>query len=337
MKKILVTGGAGYIGSHTYIELVESGYQPIIIDDFRNSEKFVIDRLQDVTGSSVIIYDLDCNNEKNLEKVFSEHDIDGVIHFAAYKAVGESVENPLKYYDNNIGSLVKLLKVMTKFNVHVLVFSSSCTVYGEPDNLVVSEDFPLSEPTSPYGHTKLICERIIENSIQSKSCNIRGLILRYFNPIGAHKSGLIGELPLGYPNNLVPYITQAAAGKRGQIQVFGNDYDTEDGTCIRDFIHVSDLASAHVEALNKLISDPNLKLDVLNIGTGTGTSVLELINKFEKINNIKLDWEFSDRRPGDVEKIYADCSKVKKSLNWSCKYSVDDALEHAWNWEKSLK
>lgn len=337
MKKILVTGGAGYIGSHTIVELSEAGYDPIIIDDFRNSDKIVLEKLEQLIEKTIIYYDLDCNKESNLKKVFSEHNIEGVIHFAAYKAVGESVEKPLIYYDNNVGSLVKLMSVMNEFSVEALVFSSSCTVYGEPIDSIVSEESPLQEPESPYGRTKLICEKIIQETVNSGSSSVRSMILRYFNPIGAHESALIGELPIGYPNNLVPYITQSASGKRGKLSVFGNDYKTPDGTCIRDFIHVCDLASAHVEALNKLFCSNDVKIDIYNIGTGSGTSVLELIQKFESVNNIKLDWEFSERRAGDIEKIYANSSKVKNSLNWTCKYSVDDALKHAWNWEKSLK
>lgn len=336
MKNILVTGGAGFIGSHTVVEIVKAGYNPIIIDDFRNSERFVLDRLKTITGMDLKVYDLDCGVEENLEKVFSENTIDGIIHFAAYKAVGESVEKPLEYYKNNVGSLVALLKVCERKNINNLVFSSSCTVYGEPDSGIVSEDLEISKPMSPYGHTKIICEEILQNTFKSPNSNLSAVILRYFNPIGAHESGLIGELPIGNPNNLVPFITQSAIGKRGPLKVFGSDYSTNDGTCIRDYIHVSDLAVAHVKSLEMLFAGDR-QLEILNVGTGDGVSVLEIIQKFEKTNNIKLNWEFADRRPGDVEKVYADASKVKKSLNWSCQYSVEDALLHAWNWEKNLQ
>ena len=336
MRQILVTGGAGYIGSHTIVELVKSGFEPIIIDDFRNSERFVLDRLNKLTQSNIKCYDLDCNNSQNLDQVFSENRIDGVIHFAAYKAVGESVEKPILYYENNVGSLLKLIQAMEKHQVNNLVFSSSCTVYGEPDSGVVSESSPISQPMSPYGHTKLICEDILKNIIALGESSLKVILLRYFNPIGAHESALIGELPLGKPNNLVPFITQSAVGKRGQLQVFGKDYDTPDGTCIRDFIHVSDLANAHVKSLDQLLEKRDLRFEVYNVGTGNGVSVLELIQKFEEVNNIKLNWEFTERRLGDVEKIYADDSKIKNSLNWSCKFSIEDALKHAWNWEKSL-
>lgn len=337
MAKILVTGGAGYIGSHTIVELIQAGFEPVIMDDFRNSQKFILDRLKLLTGQSILCYDLDCNNEINLNKVFTENKIQGVIHFAADKAVGESVEEPLKYYENNVGSLVQLLKAMEKHQVDNLVFSSSCTVYGEPESGIVSESSPLSPPTSPYGHTKLLCEEILQGIEKLSKLSFKVIDLRYFNPIGAHESGLIGELPLGHPNNLVPFITQSAAGKRGQLKVFGDDYNTPDGTCIRDFIHVSDLASAHVKALDYLLSASSITFEVFNVGTGQGISVLELIEKFQKVNNIQLDWEFTDRREGDVEKIYADNSKIKKSLNWSNRYSIEEALKHAWNWEKSLK
>jgi UDP-glucose 4-epimerase len=335
MKKILVTGGAGYIGSHTVVELLNAGYQPIIIDDFRNSEPFILERIEKITNKEVICYDLDCNNKENLIKVFSEHSIEGVIHFAAYKAVGESVEKPLEYYENNVGSLVSILKIMNQFQCKNLVFSSSCTVYGEPESGIVNEDSPVVKAKSPYGQTKVICEDIIKDTIASSS-NLSSVILRYFNPIGAHESGLIGELPIGHPNNLVPFITQSAIGKRGPLTIFGNDYNTIDGTCVRDYIHVVDLAIAHIKALD-LLFESSKELEILNVGTGNGNSVLELVEKFEKINEIKVNWEYGNRRDGDVEKVFADATKVKKSLNWSCKYSTEDALKHAWNWEKQLQ
>lgn len=336
MKKILVTGGAGYIGSHTVVELSKAGYEPIIMDDFRNSERFIIDRIEEIIEKKVIYYDLDCNSKENLNRIFSEHSVFGIIHFAADKAVGESVEHPLKYYENNVGSLVKLLQTSQKQGVRNLVFSSSCTVYGEPESGNVSEEMPISKPLSPYGHTKIICEEIIQNTYKAPSSSLSCVVLRYFNPIGAHESGLIGELPIGTPNNLIPFITQSAIGKRGPLQVFGNDYNTEDGSCVRDYIHVSDLAIAHVKAFD-LLEKESRCLEILNVGTGKGVSVLQIIEKFEKVNGLKLSWNIAERRPGDVEKVYADASKVKKSLNWSCKFSLEDALKHAWNWEKKLE
>jgi len=336
MKKILVNGGAGYIGSHTVVELVKAGFQPIILDDFRNSQKFIINRIEEITGEKIRVYSLDCSAKENLLKIFEENKIEGIIHFAAYKAVGESVDEPLKYYENNVGSLVTLLQIAQEKNISKLVFSSSCTVYGEPKSGIVSEEMPIAQPTSPYGHTKIICEDIIQNTFKSPKSSLSSVILRYFNPVGAHESGLIGELPIGVPNNLVPFITQSAIGERGPLSVYGKDYDTPDGTCIRDYIHVCDLAKAHVKALY-LLFDSEKICETINVGTGNGVSVLEIIQKFEEANGLKLDWNFAERRAGDVEKVYADATKVKKSLNWSCEYTIEDALKHSWNWQLQLQ
>lgn len=334
MRKILVTGGAGYIGSHTIVELISAGYEPVIIDNYSNSDKIVLEQLKKITDQKIIAYETDCSDNVALRKIFSEQKISGVIHFAAYKAVGESVEKPLMYYDNNIISLIRLLEVMTEFNVKNFVFSSSCTVYGQPDNLPVSENAPVQQANSPYGYTKQVSEQIIIDVINSGS-EINAVLLRYFNPIGAHPSALIGELPLGVPNNLVPFITQTAAGLRNNLTVFGDDYNTPDGTCIRDYIHVSDLANAHVKAFEWI--DINEKcLGIFNIGTGRGNSVMEVIHSFEKVSGKKLDFRIGDRRSGDVEQIWANADKSNKELDWKPKYTLDDAMLHAWNWQLSL-
>ncbi|MFD1551581.1 UDP-glucose 4-epimerase GalE [Putridiphycobacter roseus] len=336
MEEILVTGGTGYIGSHTVVELIESGYKPIIVDDFRNSKPFILDRLAEITGEEITQYKLDCADEEALSEVFEKHpNIAGVIHFAADKAVGESAINPLKYYDNNIGGLVTVLKVLLKFKVQHFVFSSSCTVYGEPESPVVIESTPIQNAASPYGDTKIICERIIQNTVQANP-NFNATLLRYFNPIGAHPSALIGELPQGIPNNLVPYITQTANGIRESLTVYGDDYPTEDGTCIRDYIHVVDLAKAHVNAIKWLSNEPAGVVEAFNIGTGKGSSVLEIIRTFEAVNQLKIKYAIGPKRAGDVIQIYANPTKAKTVLNWTAKYTIADALKHSWNWEKSL-
>ncbi len=335
MKTILVTGGAGFIGSHTVVELINSGYQPIIVDNFDNSSPFVLDNIKKITGISVPFYELDCN-EPQFEEVFKTHKIDGIIHFAANKAVGESVENPLKYYKNNIGSLVLLLELMNKHSVTNLVFSSSCTVYGEPKELPVTESTPRQKANSPYGNTKSISEDILTDATTAHK-NLRAIALRYFNPIGAHPSSLLGELPIGKPNNLVPFITQTAIGKRDELTVFGNNYPTNDGTCIRDYIHVIDLAKAHIKAFEYLSNNTNINFDIFNIGTGNGNSVLEVIHAFEKVSNQKLKYKFGPIREGDVVAVYANVDKSKNVLNWSAEINIEDALLHAWNWEKWLK
>jgi UDP-glucose 4-epimerase len=335
-KRILVTGGAGYIGSHTVVSLIQEGYEPVLIDDFRNAHPDVIERLKEITNHNIICHNVDCCNREDLDAIFKTSDFDGVIHFAAYKAVGESVEQPLKYYRNNLVSLINVLELCETHQVQNIVFSSSCTVYGEPEgSQIVNEDTPLQEAASPYGHTKTMSEQILKDFHRaSPSSNI--FALRYFNPIGAHDSAKIGELPMGRPNNLVPFITQTAAGILEELTVYGNDYHTPDGTCVRDFIHVQDLADAHVEAI-KTAEGQSGFFEAINIGTGKGTSVKELITLFELICEEKLNYRYGDRRPGDVVSIYADVSKAKKSLNWSAKRSLEEALLSAWNWQKNLK
>jgi UDP-glucose 4-epimerase len=334
MQKILVTGGAGYIGSHTIVELVEAGYEPVIIDNYSNSDKKVLNHLNQITGKQILAYEANCSDVKMLRKIFIEHHISGVIHFAAFKAVGESVEKPLKYYDNNIISLIRLLEVMIEFKVKNFVFSSSCTVYGQPENLPVSENAPIQQANSPYGYTKQVSEQIILDLINSGS-DINAVLLRYFNPIGAHPSALIGELPLGVPNNLVPFITQTAAGLRNELTVFGDDYQTPDGTCIRDYIHVSDLANAHVKAF-EWIENNGETLGIFNIGTGHGNSVLEVIQSFEKVSKKNLNYKIGDRRSGDVEQIWASADKSNHALKWKPKYTLDDAMLHAWKWQLAM-
>jgi UDP-glucose 4-epimerase len=336
-KKILVTGGAGYIGSHTIVELVNAGFEPVIVDDFRNAQRNVMSGLKEILGFEPILEEVDICNRDLLEKVFENHKPKGVIHFAAYKAVGESVENPLMYYYNNLNGLVNCLELSEKYYVESFVFSSSCTVYGDPDgeSAVVTEKSPVKTANSPYGATKQMGERILTDfAVANKKMKI--LILRYFNPVGAHISALIGEFPIGRPNNLLPVITQTGIGKLGTFNVNGNDYDTYDGTCIRDYIHVCDLAEAHVKGIEWLSFQIDGKIETLNIGTGKGTSVLEIINTFERVSGEKLDWSFGPRRAGDVVEIYADVSKAEKTLNWSTSRTVEDAVRDAWNWEKQL-
>lgn len=335
MRNILVTGGAGYIGSHTCVELINAGFVPIIVDNFSNSEKFVVDRIEEITGKKPILLEGDCGDSDWLIASTKEYKIDGCIHFAAFKAVGESAKEPLKYFENNIGSTISILKWMESSGCENLIFSSSCTVYGQPDVLPVTEKSPKKPAESPYGRTKQICEDIIDDYIKSGK-DIKALALRYFNPIGAHPTALIGELPLSVPNNLVPFITQTAAGMREKLTVFGNDYNTEDGTCIRDYIHVVDLAKAHVSAIQHLIDQQNPFIDYINVGTGNGKSVLEVIKAFEKVNELKLNYSIGPRRDGDVEKVYADASYIQKSLNWKAELSLEDALKDAWKWQNSL-
>jgi UDP-glucose 4-epimerase len=334
--KILVTGGAGFIGSHTVVELQKSGFEPIIVDNFSNSEEKVLEGLEKIIGTPVVCYNADCNDEVALRALFEKEKIGGVIHFAANKAVGESVENPLLYYGNNIGTTVLLLKLMKEYGVHNFVFSSSCTVYGQPDHLPVTEATPRQEAASPYGNTKKICEDIIRDFIFSKPA-MKAIALRYFNPVGAHETAEIGELPRGVPSNLVPYITQTAAGLRQKLTVFGSDYNTPDGTCIRDFIHVVDLAKAHVKALELLagVQEENF-YDVFNIGTGEGVTVLQLIKTFEEVNNVKLNYSIGPRRPGDVEQIYAQVDKSREVMKWQTEKSLEDSLRDAWRWEQKL-
>lgn len=337
MKKIIVTGGAGYIGSHTVVELIGAGYEPIIIDNFSNSEERALQGIASIVGREVPCYRIDCTDAAALRDVFEqESGIAGVIHFAAYKAVGESVAEPLKYYHNNIGSLIALLQVMEEFKVNKLVFSSSCTVYGIPEQLPVTEQTPVQKANSPYGNTKKICEEILTDLAASGS-SIHSIALRYFNPIGAHPSAKIGELPLGIPNNLVPFITQTAAGIREQLTIFGDDYDTPDGTCVRDYIHVVDLAKAHVVAVDRLLSDQAQSIEFFNVGTGSGNTVLEAVQAFERSTGVKLNYKIGPRRPGDVPKIYADVTKATEVLGFRTTSTLEEAMKSAWNWQLHLK
>ena len=337
-KKILVTGGTGYIGSHTTVELIEEGFEPIIVDNLYNSEAVVVDRIQKITGVKphLEVFDL-CDREK-LDRFIQKHnDISAVIHVAAYKAVGESVNKPLEYYRNNLLSLINLLEVMKRYGIPDLVFSSSCTVYGQPEKLPVTEDAPLQPATSPYGNTKQICESIIRDTTVSDK-NIKAISLRYFNPIGAHPSALIGELPRGVPENLVPFLTQTGYGIREELKVFGNDYNTPDGSCIRDYLHVVDLAKAHVFAIKRLIEGKNkTNYEVFNLGTGKGVSVLEAIKSFERVSGIKLKYKIVGRRAGDIEKIWANPSYANKELGWKTLSSLDEAMKTAWDWEKMFR
>lgn len=337
-KKILVTGGTGYIGSHTAVELINEGYEVVIVDNLYNSEAEVIDRIAQITGTKphLEVFDL-CDKEK-VDGFFKKHDdISAIIHFAAYKAVGESVNKPLEYYRNNLLSLINLLEAMKAFNIPHFVFSSSCTVYGQPEKLPVTEDAPLQPATSPYGNTKQIGEQIIRDTVFSDN-RLKAISLRYFNPIGAHPSALIGELPRGVPENLVPFITQTAIGLRKELKVFGNDYNTPDGSCIRDYLHVVDLARAHVVAVKRLVEGRNKKnYEIFNLGTGKGVSVLEAIKSFEDVTGIKLNYTITARRPGDIEKIWADPSFANKELGWKTLSSLDDAMRTAWQWEKRIR
>jgi UDP-glucose 4-epimerase len=334
-RKILVTGGAGYIGGHTVVELAEKGYQPVIVDNLSRSDKTILNGIEKIIGYAPKFYKGDCTDRKFLTSVFeAEKDIACAMHFAAYKSVGESVESPAMYYDNNINSLLALLEVMKQFNVSDIIFSSSCTVYGEPDHIPVTETAPIKRAESPYGATKQMCERILEDCSR---VGHRVISLRYFNPIGAHSSIRIGELPIGVPNNLVPYVTQTAIGKRKKLTVFGNDYNTPDGSCIRDFIHVTDVASAHIKAMEYLErSGDDHRYSVFNLGTGMGVSVLELVKKFEEATGVSLNYEIGPRRSGDVERTYADASKANKDLKWKTQYSLSEGLLHAWRWEQKL-
>jgi UDP-glucose 4-epimerase len=337
-QKILVTGGTGYIGSHTTVELIEQGYDVVIIDNLYNSEAEVVDRIQKITGVRPVleVFDL-CDREKIGDFFYKNRDVAAVIHFAAYKAVGESVNKPLDYYRNNILSLVNLLDSMKKHEIPYFVFSSSCTVYGQPAKLPVTEDFPFQTATSPYGNTKQIGEAIIRDTTVSDD-KIKAISLRYFNPIGAHPSALIGELPRGVPENLVPYITQTAYGIRDELKVFGNDYDTPDGSCVRDYLHVVDLAKAHVIAVKRLIEKRYRKdYEVFNLGTGTGVSVLDAIKSFERVSGIKLKYRIVGRRAGDIEKIWADPSFANRELGWRTLSSLDEAMRTAWDWEKEIR
>lgn len=333
MKKILVTGGMGYIGSHTTVELIQSGFEVVIVDNLSNSSTDVLDGIEKIVKVRPDFVQADCNDKVAMDKVFTDYKIDAVIHFAASKAVGESVEKPLLYYDNNVNSLLVLLRTMLKHNVAPIVFSSSCTVYGQPDKLPVTEATPRKEAESPYGNTKSICEDILRD-VSKAHKELKTIALRYFNPIGAHPTAMIGELPLGVPANLVPYITQTAIGIREQLSVFGDDYDTPDGSCIRDFIHVVDLAKSHVIAVQRMLEDKNKSnYEIFNVGTGEGASVLELIRTFEEATGEKLNYKIVGRREGDIEKIYADATFANEELGWKAESTLADTLKSAWRWE----
>jgi UDP-glucose 4-epimerase len=337
LKHILVTGGAGYIGSHTVVELIKHDFVPVIIDDFSNSTEQVIDGLRQITRTDIIVRKIDVCDFAKTKSIFKEFSFDGIIHFAAFKAVGESIKEPLNYYKNNLVGLVNILNLAKEYEVKNIVFSSSCTVYGSPErSIIVSEETELQQASSPYGNTKRIGEQIISDLIKS-GLDIKVLSLRYFNPVGAHSSALIGELPRGKPNNLMPLITQSGSGKIGKIIVHGNDYNTLDGTCIRDYVHVVDVANAHVKGLSWLMNQDNSLEEYINIGTGKGTSVLEIIHIFERISNTKLNWSFGPRREGDIVEIYADTSKAMEVLAWKSHKTVEDAVSDAWNWELKMK
>lgn len=337
MKKILVTGGLGYIGSHTVVELQNSGFQTVIIDNLSNSSLDVLEGISNITKSPPAFERLDLRIKSDVSDFFKRNqDIEGIIHFAASKAVGESVENPLLYYENNLNTLVYLLQECNGYGIKNFIFSSSCTVYGEPDSLPITENAPVKEATSPYGNTKQISEEILKDTCSVSS--LKSIALRYFNPIGAHETAEIGELPAGVPQNLVPFITQTAAGVRKELSVFGDDYPTKDGSCIRDYIHVVDLAKAHVIALKRLLSGENEhQFEVFNLGTGRGSSVLEVVDSFEKTTGQKLNYKIVGRRPGDVIAVYADTKKANEVLGWKAEKTMEDALESAWKWEKKIR
>ncbi|MCI6667075.1 MAG: UDP-glucose 4-epimerase GalE [Romboutsia timonensis] len=326
---ILVTGGCGYIGSHTVVELLDDNRDVVIVDNFSNSSPNVLDSIKEITDKDFRFYKIDITNENDLEVVFKENKINSVIHFAALKAVGESVEKPLEYYYNNLNSTLVLLKLMKKYNVKNFVFSSSATVYGSPKTLPINEDFPLST-TNPYGASKLIIENILKDICKADS-SFNVAILRYFNPVGAHKSGLIGENPNGIPNNLMPYITKVSIGELPFLNVYGNDYDTHDGTGVRDYIHVLDLANGHLKALDKIHTSPGLV--IYNLGTGNGYSVLDLVNTYSKVNNVDIPYKIVERRAGDIAKCFADPTKANKELNWSCKYNLEDMCKDSYTFQ----
>lgn len=335
--KILVTGGTGYIGSHTVVELQKAGFEVVIVDNLSNSTADIADAIAKITGKKPLLEVFDLTDvEKTADFFTRHHDLKGVIHFAAKKAVGESVQKPLLYYKNNIGSLINVLEGMNKNNIPNFVFSSSCTVYGQPDKLPVAEDAPIKKAESPYGNTKQIAEEIIADTV--KISDLKAIALRYFNPIGAHESALIGELPLGVPDNLLPYVTQTAMGIRESLRVFGSDYNTPDGTAIRDYIHVVDLAKAHVIAVQRMIGlQMKNDLEIFNLGTGNGYSVMEVIKSFEKVSGLKLNYRIVDRRQGDVEQVWADPSFSNTELGWKAEKDLDEMTASAWKWEKAFR
>ena len=338
-QTILVTGGTGFIGSHTTVELQNAGYKVVIVDNLSNSQANVVDGIEKITGIRPAFEQLDCCDLEAMDAVFAKYpDIEGIIHFAASKAVGESVEKPLLYYRNNFVSLINLLELMPKHNVKGIIFSSSCTVYGQPDpeNLPVSESAPIKPAESPYGNTKQVNEEIIRDTINSGS-PIKAILLRYFNPIGSHPTAIIGEMPHAVPMNLIPYVTQTAMGIREPLKIFGNDYDTPDGTCIRDYSDGVDLAKAHVKAMERVLDTDNAALEVFNIGTGKGVSTKEIVDAFERATGVKLNWAFAPRRSGDIEKVWADPKKANEVLGWHAETNLDDTLRSAWNWQKKLR
>ncbi len=336
MKKVLVTGGAGFIGSHTCVELMAAGYTPVIMDDLRNSNERIVNGLEDITGVVPVLHQADCCDLEAMERVFvNEGPFFGAIHFAAYKSVNESVERPLDYYENNIGSLVTLLRVAARHGLKRIVFSSSCAVYGQAKVLPVTEEAPADKANSPYGYTKVVCEQLLRDAERSDAA-LNIVILRYFNPIGAHPSGLIGELPAGIPNNLVPYLVQTAAGERSSLTIFGNDHDTPDGTCQRDFIHVVDLAKAHVKALDLLEQQHLPECEVINLGMGKAVSVLDVVRTFIDVTGVNVPYTIGPRRPGDVATVHADTSKSLRVLKWSCEHTLADALQDSWRWQRHL-
>tara|TARA_R110002050_G_scaffold196426_3_gene331428 strand:+ start:22161 stop:23177 length:1017 start_codon:yes stop_codon:yes gene_type:complete len=336
--KVLVTGGLGFIGSHTVVELQNQGFEVVIIDDLSNSSEKVLEGIVAITGKKPEFKKIDLKEKSKVEDFFKRHtDIQGVIHFAASKAVGESVEKPLLYYENNIGTLVYLLKELSKKDKASFIFSSSCTVYGQADKMPITEDAPVKTAESPYGNTKQIGEEIIADTCKVVS-SLNAIALRYFNPMGAHPSTEIGELPIGVPQNLVPFITQTGIGMREQLSVFGGDYPTTDGTCVRDYIHVVDLAKAHVIALKRLLDGENdANYEVFNLGTGTGSTVLEAIQSFEKVSGKKLNYKIVDRRPGDITSAYASTAKANKVLGWKAESTLDEAMKSAWEWEQKIR
>ena len=337
MQKILVTGGTGYIGSHTVVELQHAGFEVVIVDNLSNSSADVVEGIARITGVRPAFERLDCLDGEGLDRLFAKHGgIAAIIHFAASKAVGESVQKPLLYYRNNLTSLINLLELMPKYGVENFVFSSSCTVYGQPDVLPVTEQAPRKPAESPYGNTKQICEDIVNDTVRS-GAPIRSILLRYFNPIGAHPSAEIGELPLGVPQNLIPFVTQTAAGVRPKLSVFGNDYDTPDGSCIRDYINVVDLAKAHVIAAQRMLTGKSKSaVETFNLGTGRGVSVLEVVNTFEKVTGVKLNYEITGRRAGDIEKIWANPAYANAELGWQAKETLENTLASAWKWQQKL-
>ena len=338
-QTILVTGGTGFIGSHTTVELQQAGYDVVIVDNLSNSNAEVVDGIEQITGIRPAFEKVDCCDKQALEAVFAKYkDIEGIIHFAASKAVGESVEKPLLYYRNNTVSLLNLLELMPVYGVKGFIFSSSCTVYGQPtkEHLPVTEDAPIQEACSPYGNTKQINEEIIRDDIHS-GAPIKSVILRYFNPIGAHPSALIGELPNGVPNNLIPFVTQTAMGIRQELKIFGNDYDTPDGTCIRDYIYVVDLAKAHVKAMQRVLDMDTEPIEYFNVGTGRGVSTYEVVDKFEKATGVKVNWSYAPRREGDIEKVWANPNKANNVLGWKAEANLEDTLRSAWNWQLKLR